>query len=65
MRITHDNGQTDSRYTVAKEHAGHPTPVWVVRFNGAFVMACRREYMAWIKAGEHKQARGLGGGLRL
>ena len=29
----------DARYTITKEYAGYPLPVWVARFCGGFIAA--------------------------
>jgi hypothetical protein len=54
MRITHDNGGTDSRYTVTLEHTGRPTAVYVARFCGDWLGCNGRDSLAWLICAEHK-----------
>lgn len=57
MRITHQDGTTDRRYTVAKEFAGQAKPQFVARFCGEWIGAAGREAGAWLLAGTHKHGR--------
>lgn len=54
MRITHQDGTTDRRYSVAEEFTGKAKPQFVARFCGERIGSAGREAGAWLLAGAHK-----------
>ena len=57
MKITHDNGKTDNRYTVTLEHSGYAGPTYTARFCGDYIGQHEREAIAWLICAEHKYIR--------
>lgn len=60
MKITHDNGTTDKRYTVAPMATGHAMPSHAALFCGEYIGQAGTDWQAWLICAEHKAAR-IGG----
>lgn len=59
MKITHDNGTTDNRYTVTLEHGGELHPYHCARFCGDWLGQFNSEARAWLACAEHKALQGM------
>lgn len=59
MRVTHDDGTIDNRYTFGKEFCGYSTPMIAVRFCGDLIGFCRDENKAQHVADTHKKGRAV------
>ena len=57
MRVTHENGRTDNRYTVAPEYFGGSKPAQVARFCGQYLGRADNDWKAWLICAEHKALR--------
>lgn len=55
--MTHDDGTTDGRYTLATEWTGHHFPQWVGRFCGEWIHASHDEFAVWLRMVDHNRDR--------
>lgn len=57
--LTHENGSTDKRYSIAQEFCGHEKPRFVLRYCGEFVaQSISRSAMVMRAVGHRCEAMG-------